>query len=179
VIRFSVETMFDWTGRGLLISGMTLGGVIEPGMQLGNGTGARARVLAIEPESPRDRREGWTTLLVERTTPRPVTDRTVLVVEETPAVPYTYHVTPATGQLQSVTISEATPGTNRSVTFDRASSRWRSVAKAHPVAPADSREITREEAERILWDLGTMLPADPALRRMLLTPEAPEAPGNA
>lgn len=178
MIRFSVEEMFDWTGRGLLISGMTLGGVIEPGMKLGNGSGARARVLAIEPESPRDRSQGWITLLVEHTTPSPVSDRTVLVVEEMPTIPYTYHVTGAATQIQSVTISEATPGTNRSVVFDRASSRWHSGASSHPPTSADTREITREEAERILWELGTLLPAATALRRMLLEP-SPEPPANA
>jgi hypothetical protein len=159
VMRFSVEAMFDWTGRGLLISGFTLGGVIEPGMVLADGTGARARVVAIEPESPRDRREGWTTLLVEPATPSPVERGMVLVVAESPAVAYTYHESPGT-----VTVAEATPGTRRAMTIELATSRRHWVESP----PPGSREITRADAERLVEAAGTILPSGPELRRILL-----------
>lgn len=81
-IRFSVERMYDLADeKGLLASGWILGGDISPGMVLGDGTGARTTVLAIEFESPEDRRTGQITLLLERTTPSPVRLGTVLAVE--------------------------------------------------------------------------------------------------
>lgn len=161
MIRVTVEKTFDWAGRGLMISGMPLGGVIEAGMRLGNGTGARVTVLAVEAESPRDRREGWVTLVLESTTPTPAVPGAVLTVEETPPVAYTYHETP-----ESVTIAEATPGTSRALTIEWATSR-RSWA-ATP--PPGSREITREEAERLLLEAGTIMPSESQLRRALLRP---------
>lgn len=165
MIRIMVERLFDWTGKGLIISGFQMGGVIEPGMKLGNGTGNRARVLRIEPESPQDRREGWTTLLLESTTPSPAAVGVMLKVEESPAVAYRYHATPDLATAAQVTISEDTPGTSRAVAIRLATSE-RSWA-ASP--PPGSQEITREQAEAILRAARSGIPSEPELRRIMLT----------
>ncbi|GAA3291672.1 hypothetical protein GCM10020218_064970 [Dactylosporangium vinaceum] len=164
MIRIVVEKVFDWPGRGLMVSGFPLGGIIEPGMRLGNGAGARATVLAVEAQSPRDRREGWVTVVLEHTTPTPAAEGVMLTVEQSPPVPYTYHVTPDPEAPEQVTIAEATPGTMRAAVISLRTSR-RSWA-AGP--PPGSQEITREQAQQILESARTMIPSDPELRRILL-----------
>jgi hypothetical protein len=79
-VRFSVEMVFDLPHRGgLLASGKVLDGEISAGMTLWDETtGARARVLGVEFESPADRRFGRTTLLIERTPATPVVEGRVL-----------------------------------------------------------------------------------------------------
>lgn len=166
MIRFMVEKLFDWTGKGLMLSGFQMGGIIEPGMRLGNGTGTRATVLRIEPESPRDRQEGWVTLLLESTTPSPAAVGVMLKVEESPTVAYRFHATPDLATADLVTISEATPGTSRAVTI-RLSTLERFFAASPPPA---SQEITREQAEQTLRAARTIIPSEPELRRIMLTP---------
>jgi hypothetical protein len=68
---------------GLLVSGRTLAGKVQPGMVLRNGAGAQTRVIQLEFLSPRDVRLGEVTFLVERTTHSPAQPEAVLT--EVPA----------------------------------------------------------------------------------------------
>jgi hypothetical protein len=185
-IRFSVETIFDLKGQGgLLVAGWILGGVIKPGMILGDGTGVQTTVLTVEFESPEDRRTGQTTLLLARTTPSPVIQGTVLVVEETPTVPieYQYYAiyltarTPAQKPV-SVMCSEVTLGRPRTVVFDLFQRTWvfDRTAGARYLFDTEGQEearlISRTEAERIARDLSTDLPTEMELHRKMLVGEA-------
>lgn len=79
-VRFSVEMVFDLPQRGgLLASGKVLEGEVSPGTVLWDeATGARTTVLGVEFETPADRRNGRTTLLLERTVPTPAVQGRVL-----------------------------------------------------------------------------------------------------
>lgn len=189
-IRFSVETIFDLKGEGgLLVAGWILGGVIRPGMTLGDGTGAQTTVLTVEFESPEDRRTGQTTLLLARTTPSPVSEGTVLVIEEIPTEPLEYEyyaIYPMTGTVapgetptvRTVMCSEVTLGPPRTMLFNLARKEWRFNRAAGVrylfdlTYPEESKLITRTEAERIALDLGTRLPSETELHRRILIAEA-------
>jgi hypothetical protein len=73
-IRFSIESVFDLPQRaGLLASGTLTGGVVRAGTVLRDeATGDSVTVLGVEFETPADRRQGRTTLLIERTAATPV-----------------------------------------------------------------------------------------------------------
>lgn len=160
-IRLTVQDTFHWAGLGLMISGFPLHGIVEPGMRLGNGTGLRVKVLSTIAPTPRDRREGWTTVVVEDIRPTPVTVGTVLVVEEAPTIAYRYLMSSETWA-----VAEATPGTSRVMWFDRISSSWR-FAETPPTDP-NLREVTREEMAAAVRAQGVWLPQGPGLRRWML-----------
>lgn len=63
---------------GLLVSGKTLTGKIEPGMTLSDRTGLQTLVIQLEFLSPRDVRLGEVTFLVERATPSPARQEALL-----------------------------------------------------------------------------------------------------
>lgn len=76
---FQVTHVFDLPDRdGLLTSGKTLAGKVQPGMVLQDQSGRTARVLALEFLSPRDIRTGEVTVTLERTDPSPVQPSAVL-----------------------------------------------------------------------------------------------------
>lgn len=81
MVRFSIEEVFDLRQRaGLLASGKFLEGEVLKEMTLQDEkTGRTVKVLALEFQTPRDRREGWTTLLLERTDPSPVVEHAILI----------------------------------------------------------------------------------------------------
>jgi hypothetical protein len=187
-IRFSVEKVFDHADRGgLLVSGWILGGVIEPGTTLGDGTGAQTTVVAVDFESPEDRRTGQTTLLLARTTPSPVGLGTVLVVESSPAKPvaYTYLAIYATSKLtppaQSLLCAEVTIGPPRTVLFTR-NRTWEFDPETGATFLFDmeyqqqTRRISRTEAEQIARaELSTQLPTEPELQQMMRDGEAADS----
>jgi hypothetical protein len=76
---FLVTHVFDLPDRdGLLTSGKTLSGKLQPGMILQDSNNLRVRVLALEFLSPRDIRTGEVTITLERTSPSPVQPGVVL-----------------------------------------------------------------------------------------------------
>ncbi|WP_203833049.1 hypothetical protein [Actinoplanes regularis] len=79
--QFLIEEITDLASRGgLLVSGKVLAGVITTGETLRDAvTGESAKVLGVEFETPRSRRMGWVTLVVERTNPTPVFVGRILV----------------------------------------------------------------------------------------------------
>jgi hypothetical protein len=76
---FVVTHVFDLPGQdGLLTSGKTLSGKLQPGMILQSVDKLQVRVLALEFLSPRDLRTGEVTVSLERTAPSPVKPGAVL-----------------------------------------------------------------------------------------------------
>jgi hypothetical protein len=81
---FLVAEVRDHAYRdGLLVSGKTLAGKVQPGMVLRDEARAQTQVIQLEFLSPRDVRLGEVTFLVERTTPSPAHPEAVLT--EVPA----------------------------------------------------------------------------------------------
>ena len=169
------------------MSGWILGGVIEPGMTLGDGTGAQTTVLTVEFESPEDRRTGQTTLLLARTTPSPVSARDGTGGRVEPGETGGVHVP---RDLRDV---EADPaGAERAVRGS--DDRTAADGAVHPgsdvgVRPGDgatylfdmeyqqqTRRISRTEAEQIARaELGTQLPTEPELQQMMRDGEAADS----
>ena len=79
--QFLIEEVTDLRSRGgLLVSGKVLAGQISTGETLRDAvTGATARVLGVEFETPQDRTLNRITLVVERTDPTPVAVGRILV----------------------------------------------------------------------------------------------------
>ena len=168
VIRFLIEKVYDLPHRTLLISGIPLRGVMEPEMVLGDGTGATAKVLGIDFQSPTDRRLGLVTLAVERSTPSPVAVGTVLTVQDAPKIEYRYHATSGT-----VLVTEMRSAVPRAMIFDLEQWNWRfSAIPRTPATLPPGREVSRTEAAQILWDLGTILLTEEQTRRLMLEGEA-------
>jgi len=172
VIRFLIEKVYDLPHRTLLISGIPLHGVMEPEMVLGDGTGATAKVLGIEFQSPTDRKLGLVTLAMERSTPSPVAVGTVLTVQEAPRIGYRYQVTSGT-----VLVTELHSAVPRAMIFDREQWNWRFLAVScktsrTSAATEPGREVSRTEAAQILWDMGTVLLTEEQTRRLMLEGEA-------
>lgn len=77
---FLVTRVRDHSYRdGLLVSGKTLSGKVQPGMQLQDEAGLQTRVIQLEFLSPRDVRMGEVTFLVERGSPSPAQPDAVLI----------------------------------------------------------------------------------------------------
>jgi hypothetical protein len=184
-IRFSVERMYDLASReGLLVSGWILGGVITPGMTLGDGAGLQTTVLTVEFESPEDRRTGQTTMLLERTTPSPVAIGSVLTVEETLVKPVRFgylairRSDDLTTPVMTVLVSEVTLGPPRTILFNRPERIWEfdrefgAMYRFDPKYQERTERISRTDAERMAIELGTELPSETELHRLMLIGEA-------